>query len=60
MKRQRLTPRPDMLAHAKRLGFAFAEIAGEPYWDEAACYVFTSDEVDVLEAATAEIEARCM
>jgi glutathionylspermidine synthase len=60
VKRQGLTPRPDVLAHARRLGFAFAEIAGEPYWDETACYVFTSDEVDALEAATAEIEARCV
>jgi len=60
VRRQLLTPRPDVLAHAKRLGFAFAEIAGEPYWDEAACYVFTGAEVDVLEAATVEIEARCM
>lgn len=60
MRRQALTPRPDVLAHARRLGFAFAEIAGEPYWDETACYVFTTDEVDTLEAATAEIEARCM
>ncbi len=60
MKRVALTPRPDVLAHARRLGFAFAEIAGEPYWDETACYVFTRDEVDALEAATAEIEARCM
>ena len=38
------------------MGFAFAEIAGEPYWDETACYRFTAAEVDTLEAATAEIE----
>jgi glutathionylspermidine synthase len=49
-----------MLAHAERLGFAFAEIAGAPYWDETACYVFTADEIDTLEAATAELDLRCM
>lgn len=38
------------------MGFAFAEIEGEPYWDESAFYRFTEAEVDTLEAATAEIE----
>jgi glutathionylspermidine synthase len=60
MRRLPLEPRPDMLAHAERLGFAFAEIAGAPYWDETACYVFTADEIDTLEAATAELDLRCM
>ncbi|WP_372618122.1 glutathionylspermidine synthase family protein [Falsiroseomonas sp.] len=60
MRRLALAPRPDMRAHAERLGFAFAEIAGEPYWDETACYAFTAAEVDTLEAATAELDLRCM
>ncbi|WP_052388634.1 glutathionylspermidine synthase family protein [Belnapia moabensis] len=38
------------------MGFAFAEIEGEPYWDETACYAFTAAEIDALEAATAELE----
>jgi glutathionylspermidine synthase len=59
MRRVALAPRPDMRAHAERLGFAFAEIAGEAYWDETACYVFSADQVDVLEAATGELEQRC-
>lgn len=54
-----MQPRPDRRARAARLGFAFAEIAGEPYWDETACYRFTAEEVETLEAATAELEARC-
>ncbi|HEV7265986.1 MAG TPA: glutathionylspermidine synthase family protein [Falsiroseomonas sp.] len=60
MRRLVLAPRPDMRAHAERLGFTFAEIAGEPYWDETACYAFTAAEVDTLEAATAELDLRCM
>ena len=57
MRRLVQAARPDRLERARRMGFAFAEIAGEPYWDETACYAFTSAEVDVLEAATAELEA---
>ncbi len=43
------------------LGFAYAEIAGEPYWDETACWEFTAADVDLLDDATAELErlARC-
>src|SRR5258708_18637895 len=56
MRRHTLSPRPDWREHARTLGFAFAEIAGEPYWDETACWEFTAAEVDVLEDATAELE----
>ena len=56
MRRQAIPPRPDRLERARRLGFRYADIAGEPYWDETACYVLTAAEVDALEAATAELE----
>ncbi|WP_211844031.1 glutathionylspermidine synthase family protein [Neoroseomonas oryzicola] len=56
MERRRLDPRPDRRDRARRMGFAFADIEGEAYWDESAYYRFTEDEVDVLEAATGEIE----
>ena len=49
MRRVALAARPDLRERAARLGFAFAEIAGEPYWDETACYAFTADQVDALE-----------
>lgn len=35
---------------------AYHTIDGEPYWDESACYRLTSAEVDVLEAATEELQ----
>jgi glutathionylspermidine synthase len=57
VQRVALSPRPDWRARARQLGFAFAEIAGEPYWDEAACYRFTAAEVDVLDDTTAALEA---
>lgn len=60
MRRERLQPRPDTRARAASLGFAFAEIAGEPYWDETACWRFTADEIDALDDATAELQRRCL
>ena len=59
MIRRTLAPRPDQRERARSLGFAFAEIAGEAYWDEAAAYEFTAAEIDALEAATTEIERIC-
>ncbi len=56
MRRLQVPPRADRLERARRMGFTYAEIAGEPYWDESACYQFSAAEVDVLEAATAELE----
>ncbi len=52
-------PRPDALQRARDLGFAFAEIAGEPYWDETAAYAFSEDDISTLEDATNEIERLC-
>jgi glutathionylspermidine synthase len=60
MRRLVLEPRADLRARAARLGFAFAEIAGEPYWDETACYVFTAEQIDRLEAATEELHGLAM
>jgi glutathionylspermidine synthase len=56
VERRTLAPRPDRRERARRMGFAFADIAGEPYWDETAFYRFTEAEVETLESATAEIE----
>lgn len=59
VRRVAMAPRADLRERAARLGFAFAEIAGEPYWDETACYRFTAAGIDTLDDATAELEARC-
>jgi glutathionylspermidine synthase len=55
LRRHRLAPRADWAERAARLGFDFAVIDGEPYWDESACWEFTAGEVDVLDDATAEL-----
>ncbi|MBR0667239.1 glutathionylspermidine synthase family protein [Roseomonas hellenica] len=57
MQRIAHDPRPDRLERARRMGFAFADIAGEPYWDEAAHYRFTAAEIEEIETATTAIEA---
>jgi glutathionylspermidine synthase len=54
MQRSRITPRRDWQAQLEAVGFSFHSLDGG-YWDESACYRFTADEVDVLEAATAEL-----
>lgn len=59
MRRHTFPPRPDWRQRAAALGFAFAEIAGEPYWDETAAYEFSAAEIDRLDDATAEIERLC-
>jgi glutathionylspermidine synthase len=56
MRRLTVPPRADRMERARRLGFAFAEIDGEPYWDESACYEFTAAQVDTLEDATTELQ----
>jgi glutathionylspermidine synthase len=52
-------PRADGRERLRALGFTFAEIDGEAYWDEAASYRLTAAEVDILDDATAELERLC-
>ena len=57
MERLTAPPRPDWRAHVEReLGFTFHTVSGAPYWDETAHYRFTATEIDLLEAATGELE----
>jgi glutathionylspermidine synthase len=56
MRRHRIEPRPDWCERAAKLGFNFAQIDGDDYWDETACWEFTAAEVDILDDATAELE----
>ncbi|MEO7728712.1 MAG: glutathionylspermidine synthase family protein [Burkholderiales bacterium] len=71
MQRLSSPARPDWHRKFAALGFTFHSADGD-YWNETACYRFTADEIDELEAATQElhrlalaavkhiiIEARC-
>ncbi|MDB5808123.1 MAG: glutathionylspermidine synthase [Betaproteobacteria bacterium] len=55
MQRLASQPRPDWQAKFAALGFAFHSADGG-YWNEAACYRFSADEIDELEAATQELQ----
>jgi glutathionylspermidine synthase len=60
MQREQLVPRVDWPRKVEDLGFNFHTFDGEVYWDERACYRFTAAEIDKLEAATGELQTRCI
>ncbi|MCX6627501.1 MAG: glutathionylspermidine synthase family protein, partial [Candidatus Solibacter sp.] len=55
MRRIAATPRPDWQRKVEEAGLTW-HTGEQPYWNEAAFYEFTAKEVDVLEAATNELE----
>src|ERR1019366_4773216 len=55
MRRIAATPRPDWQSKVEGAGLTW-HTGEQPYWNEAAFYEFTAKEVDVLEAATNELE----
>src|SRR3954470_11482510 len=59
MQREERVPRVDWPRKVEELGFRFHSMDGV-YWDERACYRFSAEEVDRLEAATAELQSRCI
>ena len=59
MEREMRTPRPDWIAQCEKVGFSYHSLDGT-YWDESRCYRFSAAEIDALEAATAELNARCL
>lgn len=60
MKRILLSPRPNWQKRVEELGLVYHTINDAPYWDESACYKFSSAEVDILEAATEELQRLCL
>ena len=55
MQRLAMAPRPDWRAKVEALGLVWHTAADAPYWNEAACYSFTSAEVEEIEQATAAL-----
>ena len=61
MRRDARAPRADWQARVESVGLPHHTGAGgAPYWDESACYTFGADEIDELEAATAELHRLCL
>ena len=64
MRREILTPRPDWRAKVEALGLDFHTAddgaGGAPYWWEAAAYVFSAAEIDLIEEATDALHQLCL
>ena len=55
-----LPERPGWRETAKDAGFTFADMHGEPYWDETSAYRFTLAQIeDDIEAPATELHAMC-
>ena len=61
MQRIPLTPRPDWQRRVEKVGLLYHTTDdGKPYWDESACYTFTSAEIDQVEIATQTLNDLCL
>ena len=55
-----LPERPDWRETAKELGFTFADMHGEPYWDESSAYRFDLRQIENdIEDPSTELHAMC-
>ena len=54
MRRELLVPRTNWQSEMESIGFHYHSIDGT-YWDESRCYVFSENEIDQVESATAEL-----
>ncbi|BBU57663.1 hypothetical protein KU6B_39280 [Mameliella alba] len=60
MQKTHLPERPHWRDHAKEVGFTFADMHGEPYWDESSAYAFTLDQIENdLEDPATELHSMC-
>jgi glutathionylspermidine synthase len=60
MERIATVPRPDWQTKVEEYGMAYHTIDDDIYWDESACYSFTSIEIDELDTVTAELQEMCI
>lgn len=60
MLRVATPPRADWTKIVESQGLLFHSIDGLPYWDEGAFYLFETDEVDAIEAATYRLNEMCL
>lgn len=60
MHRIDLPERPGWRDHAQDVGFTFADMHGEPYWDETSTYAFSLDQIENdLEDPATSLHAMC-
>lgn len=60
MQRITLSERPHWRETAKEVGFTFADMHGEPYWDETSAYRFTLRQIETdIEDPSTDLHAMC-
>jgi len=59
MRRETREPRANWRSRCEAAGFTFHSMGGT-YWDESACYAFNAEQVDRIEAVTAELHHLCL
>lgn len=60
MQKVQLPERSDWRTQAAEVGFTFADMHGEPYWDESSAYQFTLRQIeDDIEDPSTELHAMC-
>src|SRR5712691_7964081 len=59
MRRSSVPPREDWQRRCEDVGFSFHSLGGR-CCVETACYVFSSEEIDILEAAAEELQRLCL
>jgi glutathionylspermidine synthase len=59
MRREAAQPRANWRARCEEAGFHYHSMGGT-YWDESACYAFSADQIDRLEAVTADLQRLCL
>jgi len=59
VRREKSEPRANWRSRCEEAGFHFHSMGGT-YWDESACYAFSAQQIDRLEAATAELHKLCL
>jgi glutathionylspermidine synthase len=61
MKRRDISPRHDWQQKVLDVGLTYNRLPnGDDYWNESACYVLSSTDVDVLESSTGELNSMCL
>jgi glutathionylspermidine synthase len=61
MRRIKLQPRSDFIEHMAKIGFLYAHMDEQEYWDESAAYVFSLRQIeDDIEIPSAELSALCL
>ncbi|WP_323765230.1 glutathionylspermidine synthase family protein [Marinovum sp.] len=60
MQKTPLPERPHWRSHAEEVGFTFADMHGEPYWDETSAYAFSLAQIETdLEDPATELHGMC-